>query len=86
MRCLIHYSSNPPACACCGTATLQFLGLDHINGGGNKHRTALKKAGFTTELWLRKNNFPAGFRVLCHNCNLSRGYYGNCPHEVQKVA
>jgi hypothetical protein len=22
-----------------------------------------------------------GYRVLCHNCNLARGFYGYCPHE-----
>jgi hypothetical protein len=32
--------------------------------------------------WLRNQGYPNGFRTLCHNCNLARGFYGYCPHEV----
>ena len=28
-----------------------------------------------------KNNFPKGFQILCHNCNIAKGHYGKCPHE-----
>lgn len=31
--------------------------------------------------WLKRNDWPKGFRVLCHNCNSSLGYYGYCPHR-----
>lgn len=31
--------------------------------------------------WIKRNGFPAGFRVLCLNCNFARGIYGRCPHE-----
>jgi hypothetical protein len=34
-------------------------------------------------LWLKRNNYPTGFRVLCHNCNLAIGFYGYCPHHRQ---
>ncbi len=27
-----------------------------------------------------------GFRVLCFNCNLARGFYGVCPHEAPDAA
>ena len=30
---------------------------------------------------LRARGFPLGYRVLCHNCNLARGFYGYCPHS-----
>lgn len=81
MAALTKYGGNPPKCACCGEGTLEFLSIDHINGGGNKHRQRLKlKAGFEFYRWLENNNYPEGFRVLCHNCNLSLGYYGYCPH------
>jgi hypothetical protein len=33
-----------------------------------------------TEL-LRRDNYPDGYRVLCANCNFSRGIHGYCPHE-----
>lgn len=31
--------------------------------------------------WLRRNNYPNGFQVLCHNCNMAKGFYGKCPHQ-----
>lgn len=66
-------------CACCGEATPEFLSIDHINGGGSKHKREVKNHVYS---WLVKHNFPKGFRLLCHNCNQSRGAYGLCPHEV----
>src|SRR3990172_5963982 len=35
---LDHYGG---ACACCGETTLEFLSLDHKNGGGTKHRNEI---------------------------------------------
>lgn len=32
--------------------------------------------------WLRINKYPKGFRTLCHNCNMSYGFYGYCPHQT----
>lgn len=79
LQVLIHYSSNPPQCKCCNENIIQFLSIDHINGGGNKHRKE-SKIGYIYS-WLIKNNFPEGFQVLCHNCNMAKGYYGECPHS-----
>jgi hypothetical protein len=75
-----HYGK---ACACCGETTYEFLCIDHINGGGNKHREEL---GCTRNFysWLKKNGYPEGFRTLCHNCNQSLGYNGFCPHQQKK--
>jgi hypothetical protein len=75
------YSGKYPQCACCGESKIEFLGINHINGKGNLHRKELTKQGTTLYLWLKKNNYPVGFNVLCHNCNLSMGYYGYCPHK-----
>lgn len=80
LQCLVHYAGNPPKCACCGEKHIEFLSIDHINGGGVKHRKQLG-AKWTIYAWLKKNNFPKGYRILCHNCNLSKGFYGYCPHE-----
>jgi hypothetical protein len=75
-RCITHYGA---ACACCGESTYEFLVIDHINGGGNKQR----KEGITKiSRWLIANNFPEGFRILCHNCNSALGAYGYCPHST----
>ncbi len=67
-------------CACCGEAAYEFLALDHVNGDGKQHRA---KVG-TTNAVLRdveRQGYPPAFRLLCHNCNSARGYYGYCPHE-----
>jgi hypothetical protein len=75
---LQHYSKKrTPECACCKIQILEFLGIDHVKGGGRKHKETVKHL----YAWLKKNRFPKGFRVLCHNCNQSLGAYGYCPHD-----
>lgn len=90
MMALIHYGGETPACACCGEKTIQFLSIDHIRGGGKQHLLEIGKgkiAGNRLYKWLYKNDYPSGFQVLCYNCNLSRGFYGICPHEgAEKVS
>lgn len=74
------YGGDSPACACCGESVLLFLSLDHVNGGGRKHRQETGGGGFYS--WLRRHGYPAGFQVLCHNCNLGRQLNGGlCPHQ-----
>lgn len=74
-----HYGNK---CACCGEEESAFLSIDHINGGGNKHR---KSSGKNILSFLIKNNFPQGFQLLCYNCNISKGMIGACPHEYIKI-
>lgn len=74
-----HYSPTSIECACCHEKELQFLTLDHINGGGNKQRK-LHGSGNSFYSWLKKNNWPSGFQVLCFNCNCAKGFFGRCPH------
>ena len=76
---LRHYSDNTMQCACCGESEIDFLALDHINGGGGKHRKEVGR-GYRFIRWLQKNNYPDGFQVLCHNCNQAKSYYDGCPH------
>lgn len=71
-----------PKCQCCGETTIQFLAIDHINGGGNRHRReVVGGSGAYVYSWLKKNNYPDGFQVLCNNCNQAKSNYGKCPHE-----
>jgi len=82
---LRHYSkSDIPFCECCGEKRIEFLTIDHILGGGNKHRkqlgTGKGSKGFYK--WLIENNFPDGYRVLCFNCNTALASYGYCPHKT----
>jgi hypothetical protein len=79
---LAHYSNGVPECSCCGESRIEFLSIDHVNGGGNKHRKEIGKVHFYA--WLKRNNFPLGYRVLCFNCNMAFGLFGYCPHEIEK--
>ena len=79
---LSHYVGGAPACACCRETTLEFLSIDHVNGGGRKHREELKQRSIYA--WLKKEGYPEGYQVLCHNCNQAKGFYGECPHEQQR--
>lgn len=74
------YGGGVPACVCCGETGLLFLSLDHVNGGGHQHRRETGGGGFYS--WLKRHNYPAGFQILCHNCNLGRQLNGGiCPHQ-----
>lgn len=75
---LEHYGH---CCACCGETREEFLALDHVHGGGNQHRKTITCNSVT--VWVYKNNYPEGFRLLCHNCNFSLGAYGYCPHTKE---
>lgn len=76
-------------CPCgCSVYELEFLTLDHEQGGGRKHRESLgaKGSGIAFYSWLKKHGYPKdGLRTMCWNCNCSRGMYGFCPREVQKA-
>jgi len=83
---LMYYSKGVIQCACCGELIEQFLSIDHIQGRrkyGHKNRWG----GTKLYMWLKRNNFPKGFRVLCMNCNHAIGKRngdGICPHQKLK--
>ncbi len=83
-ECLDAYGG---VCQCCGECRVEFLCLDHVLGGGNKHRRAMNKdgkwGGHTLYKWLKDRGFPNDppLQVLCHNCNMALGFYGYCPHK-----
>lgn len=72
---LEHYGNR---CNCCNESTLQFLAIDHINNDGYLER---KSRTINIFDYLIRNNYPEGFQVLCHNCNLAKEFYGECPHK-----
>jgi hypothetical protein len=76
------YSNGKMLCSCCGERHIEFLSIDHIKCKENENRKLLR--GPKLYSWLHKNNYPKGFRVLCFNCNLSRGFFGYCPHNKEK--
>jgi len=77
-----HYGGK---CACCGESEPCFLAIDHIEGNGNSHRRKIGKWGSGFFKWLIKNDFPDGFQILCHNCNMGKHLNGGvCPHQQTK--
>lgn len=72
------------ACACCGEKHSEFLCIDHLNGGGIKHRKKINTHGGTEfYAWLKRNGYPQGFRTLCHNCNMAIAMFEKCPHKLR---
>jgi 5-methylcytosine-specific restriction endonuclease McrA len=69
------------ACTCCGETQYEFLAIDHVNDDGAAHRREENVNGSKIVLWLIQNHFPSGFQILCHNCNMAKGFYGTCPHK-----
>jgi hypothetical protein len=80
LEALKRYGGDPPKCACCGEAYIEFLHIDHSKNDGANHRKKLKSLNLYR--WLAKHSYPQdlGLRVLCANCNMSIGCYGYCPH------
>jgi hypothetical protein len=77
-----YFSLYGAECVCCGERELEFLSIDHINGGGNEHRKSVGTIGVFAHAV--KVGPDAGiYRTLCFNCNFARGHSknGRCPHE-----
>ena len=76
---LDHYGH---VCVCCGETDIRVLGMDHIHGGGKKHReeiNCLRSISFNR--YLIEHNFPDDVQVMCMNCNCGRQVNGGvCPH------
>ena len=72
-------------CACCGETEPKFLSLDHIHGGGNKHRRETGRSGWRLWKLLRDLDYPQDeYQLLCYNCNMVKGMHGECPHETRR--
>ena len=86
---LIHYtlrydpSATEPYCRCtgCKTNVIELLVIDH-----KKKRTKEEKglAGKPLYEYLKKNNYPDGYQVLCLSCNFVKEKYDKCPHLFEK--
>jgi hypothetical protein len=69
-----HYSNGKLCCVNCGIDVYPILTIDHINNDGAKHRLEVgggkrKASPSAMYAWLKRNNYPKGFQVLCQNCN-----------------
>lgn len=82
---LIAYGHKCQCPGGCNITEEEFLCLDHIFDDGHEHR---KRVGKThgTYRFLKKNGWPKDrYRLLCHNCNQSKQFYGECPHLRQNL-
>lgn len=70
-------------CQCCGEVHPEFLAIDHVRGNGATERKELTAERFLTKL-IQFGEPHEDYRLLCHNCNSSLGYYGYCPHCEDK--
>lgn len=71
-------------CSCCKESNEKFLTIDHINNDGAEHRRSLhpRASAQTLYTWLRRNEYPDRFQVMCYNCNCGRYKNGGiCPHK-----
>jgi hypothetical protein len=76
-----HYGTE---CACCGQDVFEFMTIDHIHGGGCKHRKQLGKSGIAFYLHLIKEGFPPGYQTLCWDCQHGRRI-GFCPDKHRQL-
>lgn len=73
-------------CNCLGCTVEEpwFLQIDHVFNNGAAHKRAIGD-GLPMYKWIIENNYPDSIQLLCANCNWSKGIYGVCPHEVQRI-
>lgn len=70
MEIFFIYSCGEMKCAYCGyDKNIDALSIDHINNNGYIQRKEKNLNGFGFYKWLKSNNYPEGFQVLCRNCN-----------------
>lgn len=64
------YSNGLMVCASCSHDMWTDLCLDHINDGGTQDRKSNPQVkGHAVFTWVKKNDYPPIFQVLCYNCN-----------------
>ena len=57
LQALAHYGGE---CACCGEKRTEFLAIDHINGGGIKHRKEIdRKSTRLNSSHIQKSRMPS---------------------------
>src|SRR5256885_16412078 len=42
LQVLQHYGGTPPKCACCEFSNIDYLEIDHIDGGGSRHSKSIR--------------------------------------------
>ena len=66
---LVHYAGNK-GIVCTHCEGTDRLGIDHINDRPDRKRQG---SGYNLYQWLKKNNYPPGYQILCNTCNIIKG-------------
>lgn len=77
IKCMLHQKYFPMDDP---ITDIRVLTIDHINGNGAKQRKKIGKAlssGHPFYRWLRNNNYPNGYQVLCMNCQFIKRIENN---------
>jgi hypothetical protein len=79
-RVFSHYGLK---CRCCGEDNYLFLSIDHISSW--LHDPNHVKPSKLSSKWDRyiEQGYPKNLQTLCYNCNLAKGYWGQCPHRIK---
>ena len=72
---LTYYGKGTLACVTCGENRLPCLTLDHINGGGRKHREAWNNQSIYDIV--KKEGLPHQYQTLCMNCQFIKKFEEN---------
>ena len=71
-------------CSCpkCPETNPLFLTIEHIDGGGTKHRKTRGELGVYRDII--NQGFPASYTILCYNCNCAKAHSRDnvCPHLI----
>ncbi len=74
LKVLTYYGNGKLACVWCGFTDIRALSIDHINGGGSKHRQVISNRWSCD--YLRSEGFPMGYQTLCMNCQFIKKVAG----------
>ena len=89
------YGGKNPICSCpgCDESRIEFLCIDHLNGGGSQHKQNIadrighgdksKVGSGQIRADLKRLGFPPIVQILCHNCNSVKSDKKACPiHRI----
>ena len=85
MQVIAHYSNGTMSCGNpYGEHNLPYLKtlaltVDHIGGGGSRHRRKLRY--WSIYKWLVVEGFPSGYQILCMNCQMIKKTVENEYHS-----
>ena len=69
-------------CVKCSNSDWRVLQVDHLNGGGNRHR---REAG-CRQVWKDAMENPQNYQLLCANCNWIKRYEENeCSPDAEPL-